>query len=723
MDWRLRILVACALLGCVGIIGLIKLLAQAPHVDANWRADGGGHIELSSSTDPALVPHIGQVLLAVRGEADADDLAAPPIDALALQRSGRWLITDADRARQQLLHRQLSATLALPNVVLVFAGDSDNERTAVVVQPHPRGAGQLPAIFWLLSYFTLTLCLVAAVQVLAHPSWRNLLYALIAWCQAGNLLFIAVEATLELGLPGPFTALDMPLRMAFDILTAAAMVVAVCLHPRRLPGAQWMVVAGWSVALLLIGLGAGGWLPQLWWWVQMGTTSLGLIALALLTWSYRIEPHPFAIVFRRFGAGIVGSWLLLTMALAVTHRVPGMPQEMAAIASMVWYVLLAGLLLLVPFVAKSQPVMREFLLLAAVSAIATSLDLLFVTLFALGQFASLILSLFISLAVYAAARRWILSHLLGSSMLTTERMFERLYRIAREVEAAPERAPTLLSGLLQELFEPMEVSIVERHAYSTRMASDGSSLLVPVPALGGESERSAGSVLIRFAHRGRRLFTAEDARLTDRIVEQLRRAVAFDKAVEQGRKEERLRLAQDLHDDIGARLLTLMYKAQSPEMEDYVRHTLQDLKTLTRGLAASNHPLSHAAAEWKADLTQRLTAADIALTWNFAADADVLLTVVQWSGLTRVLRELVSNTIAHAQARRLVIDFRLENDQLELVVTDNGLGRAPKSWSHGLGLGGIRKRVKQLGGDVEWREATPNGIACRVVIRQLSGRF
>jgi signal transduction histidine kinase len=157
-------------------------------------------------------------------------------------------------------------------------------------------------------------------------------------------------------------------------------------------------------------------------------------------------------------------------------------------------------------------------------------------------------------------------------------------------------------------------------------------------------------------------------------------------------------------------------------MEDYVRHTLQDLKTLTRGLAAPNHRLSHAAAEWKADLTQRLQAAHVELGWAFVFDQDLLLTVVQWSALTRVLRELVSNAIAHAQAQRVDISFTLENDQIELIVTDNGIGRNPRAWAHGLGLGGVRKRIKQLGGEVEWREASPSGISCRVVIRELSAR-
>jgi signal transduction histidine kinase len=364
--------------------------------------------------------------------------------------------------------------------------------------------------------------------------------------------------------------------------------------------------------------------------------------------------------------------------------------------------------------------MREFSLLAGISTVATSLDLLFVAVFSLGQFASLTLSLFLSLGAYAGVRQWILNQMMGTNMLTTERMFEQLYRVAREAEVQPEKTAELLSRLLRELFEPLEVLRTERPAGRTRVLGDGSALVVPVPVLGAPAQ--PGSLVLRFAQRGKRMFTQDDARLTDRVVEQLKRAVAYDRAVEQGRSEERVRIAQDLHDDIGARLLTLMYKAPSPEMEDYVRHTLQDLKTLTRGLAAPTHRLSHAAAEWKADLAQRLSAAHCELGWSFSSDRDIMLSVVQWSALTRVLRELVTNAISHAHATRVDVEASFEDGAFTLNVVDNGVGHNPQAWAHGLGLGGVRKRVKQLGGDVRWSEHPPQGIACRVHVPELSPR-
>jgi signal transduction histidine kinase len=232
----------------------------------------------------------------------------------------------------------------------------------------------------------------------------------------------------------------------------------------------------------------------------------------------------------------------------------------------------------------------------------------------------------------------------GSSVLRAERLFEKLYRVVREVEARQRDGPERLAQLLRDLFEPLEVLHIEQRSARSRVLGDGSTLLVPAPGIATAKDPAVEtSIALRFAGRGRRIFTRDDARLTDRVVQQLRRAVAYDQAVERARSEERARIAQDLHDDIGARLLTLMYKAQSPEMEDYIRHTLKDLKTLTRGLAAADQRLSHATAEWKADIGQRLTAAQIELSWSFSYDNDIVLSVVQWSALTRVLRELVSN--------------------------------------------------------------------------------
>lgn len=715
MGWRLRLLVVAALIGCVGVALLARWLADRPQLPADWQMNPAGQLVLASTPDERLKPFVGQGLV---------QLATPTrsvagLDALALTRSPRWIIDDALRERHLAMHWRIDDVLAEPAVTLRFSNGG-----AVTLAPAPRGLASLGAMFWVMMTIALIVYLVGMVVALAHPSVRTLLFSLMCATQAGHLTFIAVESTVVLGLPEPFAQLDLPWRIGFDLVMCAAVVHAASLHPRRVPGQMAVAWLAWSAMGAIGLLLASGLVTDLWWWIQNTVAVMGIVTIALLAWSYQLLRHPFAIVMRRFGVMAVSTWVLLTVAvaLAALDHVPSVQQQVAAVGPVIWYVFLTSLLLLMPLLSKSQQVMREFSLLAAISTVATSLDLLFVAVFSFGQFASVTLALFLSLGLYAGARQCVLNRVRNRNMLTTERMFEKLYRIAREVEAHPDRVPALLLHLLQEFFEPLEAVVVDKRSQTVRVVGDGSTLMLPVPALTDKQVGAPTSIVMRFADRGQRLFTSDDARLTDRIVEQLCRAVAFDRAVEQGRSEERLRLAQDLHDDIGARLLTLMYKAQSPEMEDYVRHTLQDLKTLTRGLAAPSHALSHAAGEWKADLTQRLSAAQIRLGWNLTFDRDISLSVVQWSGLTRVMRELVSNAIAHAGATQLDIEFQLADDRLVLSVTDNGQGRNPQDWAHGLGLGGVRKRVKQLGGEVEWREVEPNGIRCQVTIRQLSER-
>jgi signal transduction histidine kinase len=704
IGWRLRVLVLAALVGCLAMFALIRVVAHQPVLERRLTVDDRGALRLAGLTPDVEVTHL----------LDAAD-QPQAIDRLLLQRSSRWLVDDAQRQRQWQQHDLLAAALERGEARFI-----DREGRRLDVAAMPRGAGDLGWVFWLLSTLALLLYLVTMVVCLARPGQRNLLYAVLALMQCGNLVFLAIVSTPGVGAPEGFLRWEHDARTTFDLFTAGALVHASNLHPRRLPAWPHRVAIAWALVGAALLLSVVARVPSAWWLTQGALILAGALSIAQLLWMQRRDPHPLAVQLVRFSALALATLILLTITVASVGPALDPRGQAPALGSTIWVGFLSVMLIMLPFLSRTQQLMREFSLVAGVSTVATALDLLFVAVFSLGQFASLTLATFISLAVYAGTRQWLVSQLIARKRVSTERMFEHIYRMAREVQLQPQSAAEQMRRLVRELFDPIEARIATRGTRRSQVLAEGTQLVVPVPQIGPRQAQGPGAVVLGFAERGRRLFTDEDARLTDRVVDLIVRAVAFDQAVEHGRAEERARIAQDLHDDIGARLLTLMYKAPTPEMEDYVRHTLKDLKTLTRGLAAPNHPLSHAAAEWKADIAQRVSAAGCELAWAFHCDRDFELSVVQWSGLTRVLRELVSNALAHARAERVHVDIRLERGNLALVVSDDGIGRQPETWSHGLGLGGVRKRVKQLGGDVAWRENQPQGIVCRVFVPGLA---
>ena len=719
MGWRRLLLLPIALLASLAVVMFARTLAQTPDLDARWRLDSSGHLQLVASDLPWMRAALGHSLEVIV----APGIAPLYVDGRRVVNSTRWVANDGERdaaARQQ---RQMAQVLQ-PEVP-VLLGFTD--RMSARVTPHVRGYSTLGITFWLLCGLGLALELVGAVVILVRQDVRNLLYATMAQCQAAQLLLAAVDAVPGMGNLSLLGGHEAALRMSLDVVTCAALLHATLLYPTPLPPRRalawlsWIAAIVFSVAALLFDL------PQAWWWCEALSLSTGLLVIGLLGWSYRITPHPYATVMRRLSIVTTGSLALVTIVVALNDRMPGEVQSLVSAVPVIWTVFFASLLLMSPFLARSQHMMREFAMLAGVSTLATSVDLLFVAVFSFNQFASITTSLFVALGVYAASRQWLLDQMIGARAVTTERLFEHLLRIARKVEEQPERAADWQLELFHAVFQPLVARHEPGFTRTTRWYEGGAGLLVPLAVepfdnAGATSQFDNGEqpeprlIVLRFAERGKRLFTAEDARLADRIVEQLRRAVAHDRAIEQGRSEERGRIAQDLHDDIGARLLTLMYKAPNTEMEDYVRHTLQDLKTLTRGLAATTHFLSHASAEWKADIAQRLSPTGCTLEWSFTQDVDIQLNVVQWSGLTRILRELVSNIIAHAKATHATIHADLNNGVLKLTVTDNGVGGTPKDWSTGLGLGGIRKRVRMLGGTIAWQQNTPAGVRCDVSV-------
>jgi signal transduction histidine kinase len=702
-------LIALVVAAALALLGVAGWAGASPAIGGTWRYEAQAVLELAAADSAAAQSFVGHHLVAVVG-ADGSRL---PAAGLAVQTPPRWTVDDAVRRLQIDAQRELARQLGLGPVRLEFDDGRSFEAAA-----RPRGLGGLGAMFWLFCAAALAMAAVGGRVLIRRPGERNGVYVAALLAQAATMVVVGIESMPGLGEPAGYSEWGLRLRAGLDLFIAGAVVHLATLPPLQVRRPRTVAVAAWAVVGAIFAALALDRLDFAWAWMQGIVLASGAAAVALCARSYRVEPNPFALLSQHMTLAALAPIALLTAAQVAAQRSAGEAWELTVIGPVSWTLFLSLLLVLVPFASRSRLVLRELAMLAGIGSVAVSTDLLLVALFGLERLASLGLALFIALGLYAASRRRLPDPGDGSRSLGAGRAFERLYRGVRDVESNPQRCAELMSELLRDLFEPLEVQPAADAAARTRIADGGATLIVP---LAGTAGPGAGQGLrLRFAGHGRRLFGVDDARLADQVVEQLCRALLRDAAVERGRSEERARIAQDLHDDIGARLLTLMYKAQDPEMEDYVRHTLKDLKTLTRGLAASGHRLSFAAAEWKADIAQRLAAAQIELDWSLHADRDPALSVVQWSALTRVLRELVSNVIQHSAATHVDIEVSLVAGRLRLTMADDGVGRDPQHWAHGLGLGGVRKRVKLLGGDVQWAENGRAGIVCTVLIPDLA---
>ncbi|MBP2381616.1 sensor histidine kinase [Brachybacterium sacelli] len=80
------------------------------------------------------------------------------------------------------------------------------------------------------------------------------------------------------------------------------------------------------------------------------------------------------------------------------------------------------------------------------------------------------------------------------------------------------------------------------------------------------------------------------------------------------------------------------------------------------------------------------------------------------SAAYRVVQESVTNVLRHATASTLRVEAGIEGGQLQLVVADDGRGTDGVAGSSGVGLVGMRERVRLLGGTLSIRSAPGEGF-------------
>ncbi|MEL6535057.1 MAG: tetratricopeptide repeat protein [Bacteroidota bacterium] len=194
-------------------------------------------------------------------------------------------------------------------------------------------------------------------------------------------------------------------------------------------------------------------------------------------------------------------------------------------------------------------------------------------------------------------------------------------------------------------------------------------------------------------------------------------------ALVEGQDGERRRIAQELHDHFGNQLAALKVNlrgAELPDMEQkgslltLVDQVSQDVRNLSHSLHAgmeNTFQLVPALEQLRDTLSQ---SGSLAVELVISLLHPETLSVKQRLGLYRMVQELVSNVLKHAGATELSIQLTEFDDEklLNILVQDNGRGFDPEAAlarNEGMGMAGLRKRVKELDGELDIDSSPGNG--------------
>ncbi len=82
----------------------------------------------------------------------------------------------------------------------------------------------------------------------------------------------------------------------------------------------------------------------------------------------------------------------------------------------------------------------------------------------------------------------------------------------------------------------------------------------------------------------------------------------------------------------------------------------------------------------------------------------------------QTVREALTNVARHAQARRVEVSLRYSGNELQLVISDDGIGLPALPVDKGQGLRNIRERARLLDGTLDMRSAPSKGVTLTLTV-------
>jgi signal transduction histidine kinase len=189
-------------------------------------------------------------------------------------------------------------------------------------------------------------------------------------------------------------------------------------------------------------------------------------------------------------------------------------------------------------------------------------------------------------------------------------------------------------------------------------------------------------------------------------------------------EKERKRIADDLHDEIGATLtlvqknLNYIQKNQQPNGQHYeselsqsielVDHSIQSIRNISKELIPSQVLQLGIVKAIQQHIEILIKSAFSNCIFQIDVEKEVEIEPEDAIDIYRIYMELITNIIKHSNSTKIIVKCTKINQEFVLTVLHNGIGLTEKEYedrqliSQGLGLKSLSNRVKRIGAKIHF---------------------
>ncbi|WP_421849731.1 ATP-binding protein [Oricola sp.] len=622
-------------------------------------------------------------------------------------------VAESYEALARFFNRQDQIASMLHQDEVTLSSGSPHNLRITLTPERSRPISTLPPVFWTQIVLGLAGLLIGTwVWSLKRGELAARLLALAGLAALVAAFPSAIYGSRELALPGHLFHTLSAMNHFGTLAFCVAMTVLFLVYPKRLvrpaflwvlplaTGAIWVLDTTW---LIIPGPAVGLHLPAV-------VMVFGILVSAFF--QHRATRNdPAARTALRwftlsFGIG-VGTFVILILLPNLFGMAPAVSQGYAALFVLLFFV---GVALGVARYRLFELEDWAFSILFYFGAVIllVLLDAALIMLVALERAPAFGLSLILIALIYLPARDRLARRLTRKSDIDRGELFRRIVDVALTKNEA--RQEDGWQQVLREVFDPLHLGgETQIEPAEPRIVDEGLALVLPRVG-------SLAPVRLSYAQGGRRLFSPRDKRFAVEIRDMLAHAIASRDAYEKGAAEERRRIARDMHDNIGAQLLSALHSDKRERKDTMIRETISDLRDIINNTAGNSKSLDEALADLRVEVLERLAATDIELEWRHEGGGhNRLMAPNVIFSLRSILREAVSNTIRHSDAQKMAVRIDTQGETLQLTLLDDGKGYDPSRRGNGRdtqgnGLSNIEARLTALQGRLSFDDAKPGFV-------------